>query len=102
MRSWTVVSVAAMTLTLLLSVATVKAETRVFVLANQSDGYGVDRCLALNERCGNVVANAYCQTQNYSEAISYRKVEREEISESTIVNACRGACRDLVAIECVR
>jgi hypothetical protein len=28
------------------------AETRVFIIANQADGYGVDQCLASGEKCG--------------------------------------------------
>jgi hypothetical protein len=28
------------------------AETRVFIIANQADGYGVDQCLARGEKCG--------------------------------------------------
>jgi hypothetical protein len=28
------------------------AESRVFIIANHADGYGVDRCLANGEPCG--------------------------------------------------
>ena len=35
------------------------AESRVFIIANHADGYGVDRCLANGERCGVTVATAY-------------------------------------------
>ena len=39
------------------------AERRVFIVANDSDGYGIDRCLASGEKCGAAAANAYCKTQ---------------------------------------
>jgi hypothetical protein len=32
------------------------AETRVFIIANQADGYGVDQCLAKGDKCGAQVA----------------------------------------------
>ena len=32
------------------------AESRTFIIQNNADGYGVDRCLANGERCGQVVA----------------------------------------------
>ncbi len=83
-----------------------RAETRVFVIANQADTYGVDRCLASSHRCGFVVATAYCQAQQFSQAISYRKLADDEITsavEQASTARCRGGvCPDLVAIECSR
>ena len=78
------------------------AETRIFIIENHSD-YGVDQCLTSGARCGKVVASAYCQSRNYSEAASFRKVEPNEVTGSTGSSACRGAiCGDWVAIECTR
>ena len=79
------------------------AETRIFIIANNADGYGVDRCLANGERCGKLVANAYCQSQSFAEVKSFRKVARDEIT-GAVPNqpACRGACDAFVAIECMR
>lgn len=79
-------------------------ETRTFIIANQADGYGVDQCLSKGERCGLVVATAYCQSQHYSEAKSYRKIEPDEITGGVPPSAdavCRGAC-NAFAIECTR
>ena len=28
------------------------ADSRVFIIANQADGYGIDQCLARGEKCG--------------------------------------------------
>src|SRR5262249_53223021 len=57
-----------------------QAEKRTFVIANNSDGYGVDRCLAAGATCGAAVATAYCKARDYAEAASFRRVEREEIA----------------------
>jgi hypothetical protein len=78
------------------------AETRVFIIENHND-YGVDRCLVSGGRCGKVVASAYCQSRNYAEAGSFRKVDPDEVTGSTGQTTCRGAlCSDWVAIECAR
>jgi hypothetical protein len=78
------------------------AESRVFILENHGD-YGVDQCLASGARCGRVVASAYCQARNYSQAASFRKVEPDEVTGSIGQATCRGAiCGDWVAIECTR
>jgi hypothetical protein len=81
------------------------AENRVFILANNADGYGVDRCLASGERCGVTVATAYCQSQSFALAKSFRKIDREEITGAVPTsgkNACAGSCDSFVAIECSR
>jgi hypothetical protein len=80
------------------------AESRIFIIANHADGYGVDRCLANGERCGVTVATAYCQSQSFTLAKSFRKVEREEITGAVPAgnNACSGNCESFVAIECSR
>ncbi len=59
---------------LLLTVA-VEAETRTFIVDND-DGYGVDRCLATGASCGAAVASAYCRSQAFADARSFRKVVR--------------------------
>ena len=82
-------------------------DKRIFVIANHADDYGVDRCLASNAACGTTVANAYCHSHEYAQALSFRKVEREDISGA--INAtqsgisCSGShCSEFVAIECSR
>lgn len=83
---------------------TAQAEKRIFIIANNSDGYGVDRCLATGARCGAMVANAYCQSRDFTQAASFRKVERDEITGAVPNNAaCNGGiCDQFVAIECSR
>jgi len=81
------------------------AENRTFVIQNNADGYGIDRCLANGEQCGTVVATAYCQSQSFARAKSFRRVERDEITgavPASSTNTCNGRCDSLVAIECSR
>jgi hypothetical protein len=83
---------------------TAQAEKRIFIIANNSDGYGVDRCLASGAACGKAVATAYCQAKDFAHAGSFRKVDREEITGAIPAGnfACGGACEEFVAIECTR
>ena len=80
------------------------AEKRVFIVANNGDGYGVDRCLASGAVCGTAAANAYCRNHEFAEALSYRKVERDDITGAIpSTGGCHNAgCDDFVAIECSR
>ena len=80
------------------------AETKIFIVENQRDGYGVDQCLATGASCGKPVASAYCHSRNYEQAVSFRKIDPEKIAQSgTIEAGCRSSlCTQFVAIECVR
>ena len=76
------------------------AETKIFIVENQPDGYGIDQCLATGANCGKPMASAYCQSRQYAQATSFRKAEPDEISAG---GACRTpGCVDFVAIECER
>jgi hypothetical protein len=88
----------------LLLTAPAVAENRIFIIANHADGYGVDRCLAEGEPCGVTVATAYCQSQSFALAKSFRKIEREEITGAVPAggSVCSGGCESFVAIECSR
>ena|ERR1051326_8676689 len=78
------------------------AETRTFIVDN-ADGYGVDRCLATGASCGTAVARAYCRAQAFADARSFHKAAQSDITGSAGAKpACRGACSELVAIECTR
>jgi hypothetical protein len=78
------------------------AETRVFIIENHND-YGVDQCLVSGARCGKLVASAYCQSRSYSQVVSFRKVDPDEVTGSIGQATCRGAiCGGWVAIECTR
>src|SRR5437899_9102230 len=82
-----------------------QAERRIFIIANNPDGYGVDRCLATGATCGVAVASAYCKSRDFAQLQSFHKVDREEITGAvrSSSESCRGgSCDEFVAIECAR
>ena len=81
------------------------ADSRVFIIANQAEGYGVDQCLATGEKCGAHAARSYCQSRDFAQAISYRRVDPDEItgSVSRLGATClHSGCNEYVAITCQR
>jgi len=82
------------------------AERRMFIIANDADGYGVDRCLASGASCGEAAANSYCRTREFAQALSFSKVDRDDITgaiPSSGPGSCHGAtCDNFVAIVCSR
>ena len=79
-----------------------QAEKRTFIIANNADGYGVDRCLASGASCGMTVATAYCQSRDYARAASFHKVDRDEITGAVPITNGTSARDEFVAIECLR
>jgi hypothetical protein len=85
-----------------------QAERQIFVIANDADAYGVDRCLVSNAACGTTVANAYCHSHEYAQALSFRKVEPDDIAGAIPATrsddrSCSGnRCGEFIAIECSR
>jgi hypothetical protein len=88
----------------LLGTAAAQAEKRMFIIANDADAYGVDRCLTTGAHCGETVANSYCRSHEYAQALSFRKVDRDDITGAIPGGStCKGSnCDDFVAIECSR
>src|SRR5450432_2221289 len=82
------------------------ADSRVFIIANQADSYGVDQCLAKGEKCGAHAALSYCQSRDFAEASSYRRVDPEEVTgavpKSAGANCGHAGCGEYVAITCQR
>ena len=81
------------------------ADSRVFIVANQSDGYGVDQCLARGEKCGAHAARSYCQSRDFADASSYRRLDPDEITGSVPKsggNCSYAGCSEYVAITCQR
>lgn len=86
-------------------VASAQAERRMFIIANDADGYGIDRCLAFGETCGTAAANAYCKTQAFAQATTFHKVDRDDITgviPANGVDGCNGSSCAIVAITCAR
>ena len=89
----------------LLAGTTAWADSRVFIIANQADGYGVDQCLAKSEKCGAPAAHSYCRQRNFAQATAYRRVDPDEITGSVPKageNCGHSTCTEYVAITCQR
>jgi hypothetical protein len=96
---------AALAVAALIGAPAAQAEKRIFIIANNADGYGVDRCLASGAKCGAAAATAYCKAQEFALALSYRKVDKDEITgaiPATNRGCPGGVCEHFVAIECTR
>jgi hypothetical protein len=80
--------------TFLLAATAASADSRVFIIANQADGYGVDQCLAKGEKC------------EFAQATAYRRVDPDEVTGAIPKGAgekCPGSgCGEYVAITCQR
>ena len=91
---------------LVLGAASALADTRVFIIPNQADGYGIDQCLAKGEQCGAHAARSYCQSRNFGNATAYRRVDPDEITGAVpkaAGDSCtRPGCHEYVAITCQR
>ncbi len=91
---------------ILFGATTAQAEKRIFIIANNADGYGVNRCLASGAACGEAAANSYCRSHEFGAALSFRKVDRDEITGAIPQSgpgSCHGTnCDNFVAITCTR
>jgi hypothetical protein len=94
---------AALAFAVLASASAAQAETRTFIVVNNADGYGIDRCLASGAKCGAAAAAALCKARAFAEALSYRKVDKDDITGAipAALGNC-GTCENFVAIECTR
>lgn len=90
---------------LLAATSPASAETRVYIVANQADGYGVDQCLARGDKCGSHAALSYCQSREFAQASSFRRVDPDEITGSVPkpeASCGHRGCEEYVAITCQR
>ena len=91
---------------LLLAASAASADSRVFIIENQADGYGIDQCLARGDKCGAHAARSYCRSRDFAQASSYRRVDPDEITGSVpraIGGNChRAGCNEYIAITCQR
>ena len=85
--------------------STTRAEQHIFLVANDADGYGIDRCLASGEKCGAAAANAYCRTQAFTAAAKYHKIDQVDLTGTITKDAsvtCQPGTCEVVAIVCLR
>lgn len=82
------------------------ADTRVFIVANQADGYGIDQCLAKGDSCGASAARAYCRARDFAQATAFQRVDPDEVTGSVPKSGgsgcSRNSCGEYVAITCQR
>lgn len=71
----------------------------VFVVP-ANDGYGVGECLTSGATCGRVVADAWCQTQGYAHAVSFRPAAAEDITGTVRRVSTANPAEQPVAITC--
>ena len=90
----------------LLAASAASADSRVFIVANQADGYGVDQCLARGDKCGAHAARSYCQSREFAQATAYHRVDPDDVTGTVPSGAgerCSGhGCGEYVAITCQR
>lgn len=79
-----------------------RADSRVFIVANQADGYGVDECLAKGDKCGAHAARAYCQSREFALATSYRRIDPDEVTGAIPVSTGTVGRGEFIAITCQR
>src|SRR5881628_1979873 len=93
-------------LVLVMTASAAFADSRVFIIPNQADAYGIDQCLAKGERCGEHAARSYCQSRDFAQATAYRRVDPDEITGAVPKNGADGCtrpgCHEYVAITCQR
>ena len=97
---------AALFAAVLASAAPAAAETRIFVVKGM-DGYGIDRCLAAGEQCGQAAAGALCRARDYAAAVQFGRLDQMHITgalpDDVRTARCEdSSCSEIVAIACSR
>ena len=52
-----------------------------FLIAG-GDGYGATECLATASQCGQIVADAWCESKGYAKSFAYRRAAKDETTAS--------------------
>lgn len=82
------------------------ADSKIFIIASQSVGHGLENCRASDSRCGGTAALSYCQARDFSTATAFRQVDPDDITGAGYSDGTRlcsnGVCREYVAITCQR
>ena len=92
---------------LLATASAAMADTRVFIVANHPDGYGIDKCLAEGQHCGASAARAYCEARQFKTASEYRRVVPDDVTSAVSTTGAkncsdRSCAHEYVAITCER
>ena len=76
---------------IVLGASAAQAEKRIFIVANNADGYGVDRCLATGASLRHGRGDRLLQITRFVQASSYRQIDKDEITGAIPANA--GGCK---------
>jgi hypothetical protein len=71
------------------------AERKATFLIPASDGYGIAHCLLTPAACGDIVANAWCESHGYARAASYGAASREDFTGALSAVSVAARDRDL-------
>ncbi len=66
------------------------SQIRDFVILG-GDGYGTSECLATASNCGNIVANAWCESKGFAKSVRYRLANKDETTASIKIAAIEQA-----------
>ena len=96
----TILAIAASSLIILPNGTSRAAGGETTFLIAATDGYGVADCLTGGTECGNIVANAWCESQGFSRAESFGLAAPETVTGSAQVGLS-GRSERPIAITCV-
>ena len=68
-------------------------------LVPANDGYGVGDCLASGGECGQIVADAWCETQGFRRAVEFGQTMAEDVTGS-IQKVSTGSRERPISITC--
>ena len=78
------------------------ADSRVFILASQPDGYGIDECLASGASCGATAARMYCESRQFTQASAYHRLAPEDVTGAIPASTTVRPGDNYIAITCQR
>ncbi|MBN9450507.1 MAG: hypothetical protein J0I42_01040 [Bosea sp.] len=74
-------------------------EPRTFLIP-ASDGYGVADCISSKAECGQIVANAWCESQGFGKAVAFGVATREDFTGSITRQSPPQATEQPLSITC--
>jgi hypothetical protein len=77
-------------------------EREAMFLVPINDGYGVAECLASGGECGQIVANAWCETQGYARATTFGPASPEDVTGSVQRVSTGKAADRPIAVTCTK
>ncbi|KRE08454.1 hypothetical protein ASE61_02350 [Bosea sp. Root670] len=75
------------------------SEPRTFLIP-ASDGYGVADCISSRAECGQIVANAWCESQGFGKAVTFGVAAREDFTGSVTKQSPAQLAEQPLSITC--